>query len=243
MTRLLVSVRGAAEAEICLRCGVDLIDVKEPLRGALGAADAAVIEEVVALVAGRAPVSAALGELLDLEDARREEIAALPAGLRYAKLGLAGAGGDRQWPARLARALEALPPGVSPVAVAYADWQAAGAPSPREVLSAARELRAAAVLLDTWDKRRGDLFTACSLDDVVRLIDACRRMDAISVIGGSLRGEAICRVVAKRPDFVAVRGAACRGGREGGIDADLVASLQRALAGGEGGKNSQERIS
>ncbi len=42
MTRLLVSVRSAAEAEIALSAGADLIDVKEPSRGSLGAADPAV---------------------------------------------------------------------------------------------------------------------------------------------------------------------------------------------------------
>ena len=36
MTRLLVSVRSAEEAEIALAGGADVIDVKEPRRGALG---------------------------------------------------------------------------------------------------------------------------------------------------------------------------------------------------------------
>ena len=63
MTRLLVSVRSAAEAEAALRGGADVIDVKEPGRGPLGRADDAVIADVVRLVAGRRPVSAALGEL------------------------------------------------------------------------------------------------------------------------------------------------------------------------------------
>ena len=65
MTRLLVSVRSAAEAEAALTGGASVIDVKEPTRGALGRADDGAIADVVAAVAGRAPVSAALGELRD----------------------------------------------------------------------------------------------------------------------------------------------------------------------------------
>src|SRR5215469_12623731 len=65
MTRLLVSVRSAAEAEAALRGGAALIDVKEPAHGPLGRASDEVIEEVVRVVAGRLPVSAALGELID----------------------------------------------------------------------------------------------------------------------------------------------------------------------------------
>ncbi len=55
MTRLLVSVRSAAEAEIALVGGAALIDVKEPARGALGMADFQVIRDVITAVAGRAP--------------------------------------------------------------------------------------------------------------------------------------------------------------------------------------------
>ena len=62
MTRLLVSVRSAAEAEAALAGGAALIDVKEPDRGALGRADDAVIADVVRAVAGRAPVSAAASQ-------------------------------------------------------------------------------------------------------------------------------------------------------------------------------------
>ena len=51
MTKLLVSVRSVAEARIALAGGVDLIDVKEPRRGSLGAADAGIIAEIVAHVA------------------------------------------------------------------------------------------------------------------------------------------------------------------------------------------------
>ena len=47
MTRLLVSVRSAAEAEAALLGGADVIDVKEPDRGPLGRADDAVIAAVV----------------------------------------------------------------------------------------------------------------------------------------------------------------------------------------------------
>ena len=53
---LLVSVRSAAEAITALEAGADVIDVKEPSRGALGAADCETIAAVVRAVAGRAPL-------------------------------------------------------------------------------------------------------------------------------------------------------------------------------------------
>ena len=52
MTKLLVSVRDAAEARLAVEAGVDLIDVKEPSAGPLGAAAAETLAEIAAAVAG-----------------------------------------------------------------------------------------------------------------------------------------------------------------------------------------------
>src|SRR5437773_4338916 len=81
---LLVSVRTAPEAEIAVAGGAALVDVKEPARGALGRADDPTVAAVVGAVAGRRPVSAALGELVDG--------GVLPAcpGVQFVKWGLAG---------------------------------------------------------------------------------------------------------------------------------------------------------
>jgi dihydroneopterin aldolase len=64
MTKLLVSVRDAVEAEDAVVAGAHLIDVKEPRAGSLGAAPLEVIEDVIRTVCGRRPVSAAFGELI-----------------------------------------------------------------------------------------------------------------------------------------------------------------------------------
>ena len=63
MTGLLVSVRDVTEAAGVLSAGVDLVDVKEPAAGSLGAAAAGVWKQVVELVGGAMPVSLALVHL------------------------------------------------------------------------------------------------------------------------------------------------------------------------------------
>jgi len=65
---LLVSVRNETEALSALDGGANIIDVKEPDRGALGRSDFDVISGIVAAVRRRAPgtvVSAAMGEIAD----------------------------------------------------------------------------------------------------------------------------------------------------------------------------------
>src|SRR5687767_8833724 len=89
---LLVSVRSVAEAEAALCGGAAIIDIKEPAAGPLGKADDEVTNAITRYVAGRRPVSAALGELI-------EGNAVPKAGLKYVKWGLARCR-DRDWQAR-----------------------------------------------------------------------------------------------------------------------------------------------
>src|SRR5262249_39210165 len=135
MTRLLVSVRSAAEASVALEGGAGLIDVKEPDNGPLGMAPPAVIAEVLRAVSGRVPVSAALGEVRDARDCLPGEIAAE---LAFVKYGAAGClGEDRAvWESACRHArqrLDELHSRCRVVAAAYADWRAARSPAPDEI--------------------------------------------------------------------------------------------------------------
>ena len=132
MTNLLVSVRSAEEAEAALAGGAGLIDVKEPNHGALGFAGEDVIEEVLRVVDGRCPVSAALGELssrlrLSARGIRDASSSLIPRALSRKRLAFAkwGLAGCDTWAHELTQVAAHLPTGCRPVAVAYADWQRA----------------------------------------------------------------------------------------------------------------------
>ena len=149
---LLVSVRNAAEAAEALDGGAAIIDVKEPRHGPLGAAEPEAIAAVARVVGTRRPWTMACGELGgDAADesvagsirSRFDRMLALLGGSAVppaaVKIGLAGAAGT-DWQRRLLALFESLPAGSDRVAVAYADWQQAGAPSPPEVIAAAAGL-------------------------------------------------------------------------------------------------------
>lgn len=143
MSGLLVSVRNAQEAELAVAGGAALIDVKEPAHGALGRAADATIEAVIRAVAGRRPVSAALGELID--------DTALPrcSGLSFVKWGLAGAA-RLDWRSELMRRSQL--PGPRMVVAAYADWECAQAPPVADVTAFAWERPGSVLLVDTHCK-------------------------------------------------------------------------------------------
>lgn len=224
-TRLLVSVRSAEEASLALTAGVHLIDVKEPRRGSLGAASPQVWSEVADCVAGLAPLSLALGELREFH---RAHILSVPPQYAYAKLGLAGCA-QLDWRKRLLEAWQSLPPTMQPVAVIYADWQRAAAPSPQDVLAAAAASGCRTILVDTAVKDGSTLLAHCPLRELARLVDAARGLAAMVVLGGSLSAVEIAAVLPLAPDYIAVRGAACKGGRTGHLAPERIHDLLARL--------------
>jgi len=222
-TGLLVSVRNASEAMAALAGGADVIDVKEPNAGPLGAASLDAIAGVVQAVAGAVPVTAATGEL-------GEGFAAesLPTGVAIAKLGLAGSA-DRPWRRQSERWAASLPVSTSAVLVAYADWQTAEAPAPEEVLSHAVEIGCRGMVFDTWSKAGG-----CSLDlldaEILKaLIRQAVARGMLTVLAGSMMPERLGEAASYGPTLVGVRGAACVGGRAGHVNTDRVRMLAQRL--------------
>ncbi|HVU88940.1 MAG TPA: (5-formylfuran-3-yl)methyl phosphate synthase [Pirellulales bacterium] len=232
-TKLLVSVRDASEAVDALAAGTDLIDLKEPRRGSLGAVEPHVMREVVAAVAGRAPVSAALGELLD-----NPPLADVPPGIQLAKLGLAGCSAQTNWPDRLADAIGRLPEGVQAVAVAYADGGRADAPAPDQVLDVARRLGCRAVLVDTWQKGAGGLLDLWTVERCASFVAQVHEARLMAVIGGSLTVDGLRRLLPIAPDYLAVRGAACDADRAGRLSFDRVRELAAIVRHGQNGAAS-----
>ena len=221
MTKLLVSVRDAAEARLAVDAGVDLIDVKEPHAGPLGAARPQVVAEIVAAVAGERPLSVALGELRDFDPGQLPVVG----GISFAKLGLSLCAGRCDWPGHWQRALAALPAEMAPVAVVYADHQRARSPAARPVLTQAARLGCRAILVDTFDKEAGGLLDSWSQQQLEWLIDTAHAEGLLAVVAGGLTLESIERVLTAEPDYVAVRGAACDAHRSGQIAADRLAAL------------------
>lgn len=214
MKRLLVSVRDAAEARIALDCGVDLIDIKEPNQGALGAADPSVWREVLGCIEGGVPVSCALGELTGAAQTAQH----VPDGMAFIKVGLAGAATLEDWPDRWAKLLTTRPANCAAAAVVYADWRTAAAPTPEQVLEHAQRLGCTALLVDTFDKRHGHVFDHWPTTSLNEFLANASRAGLITLLGGGLTWNALEAAISTPADYLAIRGLACSGHRTNSID-------------------------
>jgi uncharacterized protein (UPF0264 family) len=229
--KLLVSVRSAEEAEIALIGGADIIDAKDPSVGALGAVRLDVLSDIHRVLAG-CPLSAALGDGTDAATVGRLASQFVARGAQVVKVGFAGISSE-------ARASELMSAAVSAtrttnddagvVAVAYADSEVVGSIDPNRLLEIAARSGATGVLIDTGDKSGPglrSLWTDTELADWVSRAHECVQFAAIA---GKLDARDLADVIECGADIVGVRGAACVGGRNGRISAELVRRLRASV--------------
>jgi (5-formylfuran-3-yl)methyl phosphate synthase len=224
-TQLLVSVRSADEAATALQSAVDVIDIKEPARGPLGAADPGVIGQIVECVGGERPVSVALGELLEFDLRGGADLPHVD----YLKLGLAGCAKLAEWPRLWQRAWQPLPASARRVAVAYADAPVARAPGWTDILQPARDCGCSVLLLDTFDKCGGGLLDWLDHAALCRVRRATQGVGLQLALAGSLTRSQIVQLLDVQADFIAVRAAACRGQRQGELSAECIEEILAAL--------------
>jgi (5-formylfuran-3-yl)methyl phosphate synthase len=228
--RLLVSVVSAAEARAALAGGADIIDVKDPREGALGAPAPRTLADVVAAVDGAAPVSVALGDLPDLpQTAALAACGAAACGVDYVKLGLRGVQALDRAVALVTAVVDALGTGPAVIAAAYADGASVDPPAfdPALLPELVARTGIAGGLVDTLVKDGRGLYGSLPEATVADLVARTRAAGGSFGIAGQLRAGQLGRVEA---DIVGVRSAVCRGGdRAASLDAGLVAAAVAEL--------------
>ncbi len=220
MTLLLVSVKNLNEAQSA-SCA-DLIDLKNPKAGALGALPIETLNTIRQALPQRR-LSATLGDLLLVPEkvlAAAEQVAAT--GVDYVKIGL--------FEGELEATLQMLSPlakRAALVGVMFADR-----PLELSVLEALAACGFAGVMLDTQNKRCGSLTELRPLEDLKKFIVRAKALGLLAGLAGSLRLEDIPHLLALEPDYLGFRGAVCRRGqRTDKLDPERLYALYHAIHG------------
>jgi uncharacterized protein (UPF0264 family) len=214
--RLLVSVADADEARMAVEGGVDIVDVKNPAEGSLGAPAPGVIERVREVVPPERPVSAAIGDLPNLPGtAALAALGAARSGAAYVKVGLWGTSTADEAVAVLRAVGDAVDGVASVIAGAYADAERVpgGPPPPRVAVEAARRAGVGGCLVDTAVKDGRGLFEWLRPEAVGALVAEGHAAGLEMALAGALRAEDLSTVRATGADIAGVRAAACRDGR------------------------------
>lgn len=231
--QLLISVTSSKEAQAALQGGADIVDLKNPAEGALGAAAVTALRDVCALLPPGTITSAALGE-----STSEPGVLALAAygaatfGVSYVKLGLRTA--DPTAAIALLQQIQAglrlANPACALIAVGYADAAEIGALPWRLLPEVAHAARIKGCMIDTALKDGRCLFDHCSEPALAQWLVECREAGLLSALAGSLRLADLPILRRLAPDVAGFRGAACRGDRVNGqVEADRVAALRAEL--------------
>ena len=223
MTGMLASVENLDEALVALEAAADIIDLKAPAFGALGALPVDQVRDIVAAIRGRRPVSATVGDLPMNPKIVRPAVEAMAAtGVDYVKIGFFP-GGD--WNATLAALADATARGARLVAVLFGDRRPDWA-----VVETLADAGFHGVMLDTLDKSGGALTQVCPLENLRAFVAAAKRRRLLCGLAGSLRQADIPVLLELAPDYLGFRGALCRlARRTAALDRDAVRAVRACI--------------
>lgn len=221
MTGLLASICSVEEAAIALHAYADIIDCKDPSRGALGALTPERIANIVDYVDGKRPVSATIGDL-PAEPGRIRIAVKNTAicGVDYIKLGLF----DEQKAADCIRALEDECANNRLIAVCFADRF-----DPMALLPLLSMHGFHGVMIDTAEKRKGRLTELWTPARLGRFVHQAQQLGLICGLAGRLSLADIPALLPLGADYLGFRSALCVSGRASRVDHGAMMRVRDVL--------------
>ena len=220
MTQMLASVTSTAEAMLALELGADIIDLKNPSDGALGALPLETIRDIVKVIDGRRVVSATIGDPSeDMSLVTQKIMATAAMGVDIVKIGIATNRSQlASWQG------VAWPGGLGSEPMAQGQWLASGYPvSTRLVavlfadqqpdfawIDALAKCGFYGLMLDTSDKHSGGLRAHLKDKQLRDFVERAHSQNLACGLAGSLRIGDIAPLLAMAPDYLGFRGALCR---------------------------------
>jgi uncharacterized protein (UPF0264 family) len=226
--RLLVSPRDVEEAKKSL--AADIVDVKKPSEGSLGANFPWVIRAIKEL--STKPVSAAIGDF-DFKPggAALAAYGAACSGADYIKIGLMfdGSARAKELIEAVVRAVKTDFPEKFVVISSYSDYQRLGTISPFIMAPLAAEAGADVAMVDTGIKDGKSTFEFMNEDALTKFTQMNTDAGIMTALAGSLRFEDLPVLKRINPDIIGVRGMVCGGDRNSTIQEHLVTELVRMV--------------
>jgi len=220
------------EASEALAGGADIIDVKNPNEGALGANFPWIIKQIREITPKNVEVSCALGDAPNLPGS--VSLAALGAamlGVDYVKVGLYGFKSAEEAVYLLQNVVEAAKgynPKIKVAAAGYADAQRIDALDPLKIPEIAGKAQADVAMLDTAVKDGKNLFKYLSYEQLKKFTDKSHNLSLEVAFAGSLKKEDLPVVYSLGADIAGLRGAACTNSDR--VRGEMKRELVRELA-------------
>jgi uncharacterized protein (UPF0264 family) len=223
VTGMLASVTSVDEARLAIEAGADVIDLKDPARGALGALETSIAREIVAAFGQQGTLSATAGDFPSMDPGEVFAAARKTAdlGVHFVKVGFFGTPRD----AECVQALMPLAAETRLIAVQFADL----VPDP-DLCERLAEAHFAGVMLDTAHKEAPGLRGLLTPPQLSRFVRRVQTLGMIAGLAGKLRCTDIAALLELRPDYLGFRGALCvQHHRSAGLDVRALRAVRLAI--------------
>jgi len=203
MSGMLASINSLDEALQIQHLGIDIIDLKQPAKGALGALALTEVQTIVDHLGHINTLSATIGDLPMEPDRVQHAVLSMAAsGVDYIKIGFFSAGDTLATLNRLKSDIEQN--NLRLIAVLFADQQPDFSLIPRLA-----ETGFSGVMLDTADKQNGSLLDVMPLKRIEQFVQHAKQHRLLTGLAGSLRQTHIHQLLPFQADYLGFRGALC----------------------------------
>ncbi len=224
MSKMLASVANLQEAVLVQKIGVDIIDLKQPQHGALGALKVTQVQQIVNVLKHPPPISATIGDLPMHAESIYAAVQNMAAtGVDYVKIGFFPQGNIF---ATLDKLALLAAQGCALVAVLFAD-----APVDINLIMPLKAAGFKGVMLDTMTKQHGSLLNIVPFTQLQQFVAQVQAQHLLCGLAGSLRHADIEKLLPLNADYLGFRGALCQQQqRTAQLDVAAVRQIKQAMA-------------
>ena len=225
MTGMLASVSSLDEAIIALEQQVDIIDLKQPTKGALGALELDSIELIVKYINNECSISATIGDLPMQAEKIVDAVNKIAStGVDYVKIGFFP---GLAWDTTINQLSILSRQGLKLIAVLFADQQ-----PDINTIRHFKDAGFSGVMLDTMDKSRGALTQVLPEQQIKAFVDEAKNQQLLCGLAGSLRREDIPALLSLQAHYLGFRGAICQQhNRTEALDKQALQSIVNSISG------------
>lgn len=234
--KLLVSAIDVKESLVCIKAGVDIVDIKNPKEGSLGGHTPVVVKKIKEKVPRGVKISAAIGDCQNKPGLVSQASVGLAlCGVDYVKVGLFDSFGRSEalyFVKCIVDSVKSASSSVKVVICAYADAKLHGTIEPRVIPGIVREAGADVAMIDTYIKGNGKgLFDFLSLKEITNFKNKSSSLGLKVALAGNLKNEDIILIRDSRLcDIVGIRTLACENrNRNGKVNASSIGQIKKIL--------------
>jgi len=207
--KIMVSITTPEEALNIIDCGVDIIDIKNPSEGALGANLPWITRNIINEVRKFSEVSVTLGDMPYLPGtASLSALGAALLGVDYIKVGLLGPKNIKEAlniSSSITRTFQEFKVNAKLIIAGYADYKNQRCISPLILPKIAIQSGAWGLLIDVKEKNNNGLFNYLSFEELKKFVDESHSLGLNVALAGSLGLNDVQTIIKIGSDIMGVR--------------------------------------